>query len=167
MVSSADLLRDARTSRGLTQQQLALRAGITQSVVSAYESGRREPSFSTLRRLIGATGLQLEARVVEGGSAPRPTLRELVHSRRDELGAALGPLGASRIRLFGSAARGDENEQSNVDLLVDLRAGVGLFALSRMRGEAERILGVDVDVVPEDSLKPDVRESVLSDAVPL
>jgi predicted nucleotidyltransferase len=120
-----------------------------------------------LTRLIDATGLQLETRVIEAGPASRPNLRELVHSHRDELGAALGPLGASRIRLFGSVARGDSNAQSDVDLLVALDAGVGLFALSRMRGEAERILGVDVDVVPEDSLKPDVRESVLADAVSL
>jgi predicted nucleotidyltransferase len=104
---------------------------------------------------------------MSGLPASRPNLRELVHSHRDELGAVLGSLGASRIRLFGSVARGDWNEQSDVDLLVALDAGVGLFALSRMRGAAERTLGVDVDVVPEDSLKPDVRESVLADAVTL
>lgn len=104
---------------------------------------------------------------MSGHPVSRPDLRELVHTHRDELGAALGSLGASRVRLFGSVARGDSNEQSDVDLLVTLDAGVGLFALSRMRGEAERILGVDVDVVPEDSLKPGVRESVLADAVSL
>jgi predicted nucleotidyltransferase/DNA-binding XRE family transcriptional regulator len=167
MSSAAELLRGARVRCGLTQQQLAQKAGVTQSVVSAYESGKREPSLSTLRRLVNATGLHLETRVTEGHPASRPNLRELVHTHRDELGAALGSLGASRIRLFGSAARGDSHEQSDVDLLVALDAGVGLFALSRMRGEAERILGVDVDVVPEDSLKPDVRESVLADAVSL
>ena len=68
--------------------------------------------------------------------------------------AADGSLGQSRAALA-------------VVLLVTLDPGVGLFALSRLRGEAERILGVDVDVVPEDSLKPDVRESVLADAVSL
>ncbi|MFB2597085.1 nucleotidyltransferase family protein [Herbiconiux sp. P17] len=94
-------------------------------------------------------------------------MREWVHSHRDELGAALGPLGASRIRLFGSVAQGDSLEQRDVDLLVALDAGVGLFALSRMRSEAERILGIDVDIVPEDSLRPDVRESVLAEAVSL
>lgn len=140
---------------------------MTQSVVSAYESGGREPSLSTLTRLVQATGLTLETRVVEARPVAKPSLRELVHSHRDELAAALGPLGAARIRLFGSVARGDSNEESDVDLLVALDERVGLFALSRMRGEAERILGVDVDLVPEDSLKPDVRESVLADAVAL
>ncbi|MGD8194151.1 nucleotidyltransferase domain-containing protein [Herbiconiux sp. P18] len=167
MSSAAELLRNARVGRGLTQQQLAQRAGVTQSVVSAYESGRREPSLSTLTRLIDSTGSKLETRVIDAPPVSKPELRELVHYHRDELGAALGSLGASRIRLFGSVARGDSTEQSDIDLLVALNEGVGLFALSRMRGEAERILGVDVDVVPEDSLKPDVRESVLADAVAL
>jgi predicted nucleotidyltransferase len=118
-------------------------------------------------KLIGATGLQLETRVTAVQRAPNPDLRALVHSHRDTLETALGRLGASQIRLFGSVARGDSNQTSDIDLLVRLDAGVGLFALARMRGEAERILGVVVDVVPEDSLKPDVRESVLADAVAL
>jgi uncharacterized protein len=47
----------------MTQSEHARRDGVTQSVISAYESGRREPSFSTLSRLIEATGSELEARI--------------------------------------------------------------------------------------------------------
>lgn len=53
------LLRDARRRSGLTQAELALRAGVTQSVISAYESGARQPSLPTLTRLVAATGLEL------------------------------------------------------------------------------------------------------------
>jgi transcriptional regulator with XRE-family HTH domain len=75
---------------------------VTQSVVSAYESGVREPSFSTLTRLVNATGLQLETRVVESHLTPEADLRELVHSRGDDLRSALGRLGASRIRRYSA-----------------------------------------------------------------
>ena len=167
MTPAAELLRSARETSGLTQKELGKRAGVTQSVVSAYESGRREPSLSTLSKLIGATGLRLEARVAPARTPETHDLRALVHVRRRDLEAALAPLGAVRIRLFGSVARGEATADSDVDLLVRLEEGVGLFALSRMRGEAERILGTAVDVVPEDSLKSDVRDTVLAEAVPL
>lgn len=170
MNSAAQLLRSARRSAALTQHELAERAGVTQSVVSAYEGGRREPSFRTLNRLIDATGFRLEATV---STAPRvpgsraDELRSRVHANREALRSSLGRLGASRVRLFGSVARGDAHEQSDVDLLVRLNPGVGLFALAQMRSAAEQLLGVAVDIVPEDSLKPEVRATVLADVVPL
>ncbi|HSV37760.1 MAG TPA: helix-turn-helix transcriptional regulator, partial [Nocardioidaceae bacterium] len=58
--SSGTLLRDARTRAGLTQSELAQRAGTTQSVISAYESDRRQPALTTLEGLVAATGLELE-----------------------------------------------------------------------------------------------------------
>jgi transcriptional regulator with XRE-family HTH domain len=56
---AAGLLRLARIKAGLTQQALADRAGIDQQVVSAYETGRREPTLPTLMRLIEAAGYEL------------------------------------------------------------------------------------------------------------
>jgi transcriptional regulator with XRE-family HTH domain len=54
------LIRAARRRAGLTQAQLAHRAGTSQPVVSAYEHGRRDPGVGTLTRLIAATGERLE-----------------------------------------------------------------------------------------------------------
>lgn len=79
----------------------------------------------------------------------------------------LSSLGARNVRLFGSVARGEDAAGSDIDLLVDIEPTVGLFALGRMRSEAERILGTTVDIVPADSLKPDVAERVLAEAIPL
>lgn len=56
------IIRDTRTRTGLTQAQLAERAGTSQPVVSAYEHGRRDPALSTLSRLVRAAGAVLEAR---------------------------------------------------------------------------------------------------------
>src|SRR6266700_4000128 len=52
-------LRRARVGAGLSQAELAFRAGIAQSVISAYEAGRRQPSLPTLARLIDAAGCDL------------------------------------------------------------------------------------------------------------
>ena len=64
-------------------------------------------------------------------------------------------------------ARGEDTDQSDVDLLVDLSGEVGLIGLSGLAREIGEIVGVDVDVVPADSLKPAIRERVLAEAIPL
>jgi transcriptional regulator with XRE-family HTH domain len=69
-VDPAELLRAVRRRQGLTQAQLARRAGTSQPVVSAYEHGRRDPTFATLARLVAAGGERLEI----GAAAPRPDL---------------------------------------------------------------------------------------------
>jgi transcriptional regulator with XRE-family HTH domain len=56
----AALLRSVRRRHGLTQAQLAERAGTSQPVISAYEHGRRDPTYATLRRLVAASGEQLK-----------------------------------------------------------------------------------------------------------
>ena len=60
MEDAATLIRRARRQAGLTQAALAKRAGITQPVVAAYETGRREPTLPTLRKLLGAAGYGLD-----------------------------------------------------------------------------------------------------------
>ena len=55
-VTAGTLLRQARRRAGLSQAELATQAGVTQSVVSAYESGQRQPSIPVLARLIEAAG---------------------------------------------------------------------------------------------------------------
>jgi len=57
---ASDLLREARRRARLSQTDVARRSGMAQSVISAYESGRREPGVHTLTRLVQATGHQLE-----------------------------------------------------------------------------------------------------------
>jgi transcriptional regulator with XRE-family HTH domain len=60
VVESAEVLRTARRRRGLSQAELARRAGTSQPVISAYERGRRDPSTETLRRLLAAAGERLQ-----------------------------------------------------------------------------------------------------------
>ena len=60
---SRHLIRMARRQAGLTQMELAERAGTSQAAISAYESGRRSPSVDTLVRILAATGLELRMRL--------------------------------------------------------------------------------------------------------
>lgn len=55
----ADLIREARKRAGLTQRELAERAGTTQSAIARVESGRADPGFETVRRLMRLSGFNL------------------------------------------------------------------------------------------------------------
>ena len=167
--SAADLLREARRRAGLTQAELGRRAGVAQSVISAYESGGRQPSLPVLLDLVAATGHALDASLVPArGTRPLSgPLGRRVKRHREQLRATAMSYGASDVRVFGSVARGDEHPDSDVDLLVTLSPGTGLFALGRLRRDLEAILAAPVDVVPEEGLKPSVRESVERELVSL
>ena len=69
MGTAAELLREARRRAGLSQVELGRRSGVAQSVVSAYESGARQPSVPMLVRLVNATGSELDIRLA-GTSGP-------------------------------------------------------------------------------------------------
>ncbi|GMA18262.1 XRE family transcriptional regulator [Arsenicicoccus piscis] len=124
------VLREARLVAGLSQSELARRAGVTQSVISTYESGGRDPSLTTLARLVAATGQRLSV-VVEPGpegahqGIPDTRLGRRLRRRRAALMAAAQRRGATNLRVFGSVARGEDGPDSDVDLLVDLAPGGG------------------------------------------
>ena len=124
-ISPSSLLRDAHRRANLSQTDVARRAGVAQSVVSAYESGKREPAFSTLTRLIAATGhrLDVELNPDEGAhpGLPDTPLGRRLRQRRKKILATAAKHGASNVRVFGSVARGEDTPQSDIDLLVDLR----------------------------------------------
>jgi len=155
----------------LSQTDVARRAGVAQSVVSAYESGKREPAFSTLTRLIAATGHRLEVELNPNEGArpglPDTPLGRRLRQRRKKILATAAKYGASNVRVFGSVARGEDTPQSDIDLLVDLSPRSGLVALGRLERELTETLGVSVDVVPADSLRPRVRTETDREAIQL
>ena len=65
MVLSATLIKEARTAAGLTQAELARRAGTSQPAVAAYESGNKIPTVITLERLLRVAGATLTASHLE------------------------------------------------------------------------------------------------------
>jgi predicted nucleotidyltransferase len=72
--------------------------------------------------------------------------------------------GARSVRVFGSVARGDNGEESDVDFLVEFDPGRTLFDLIGSRLDLRELLGVEVDVVTPGSLTH-VRDCVLAEAI--
>lgn len=70
------------------------------------------------------------------------------------------------IRVFGSVARGDEREDSDIDFLVHVEPEAG-FSIGGLYWQLEELLGCKVDIVPDSSIHWAVRERILKEAVPL
>jgi predicted nucleotidyltransferase/DNA-binding XRE family transcriptional regulator len=170
MQEIGELLQDARSSAGLTQDEVARRAGTSQPAVARYEQGVALPTLPTLRRLLLACGRVpvISARSVRQERAARigPLERALARHRARVIAAGRRH-GARNLRVFGSIARGQERGESDVDLLVDLEPGRTLVDLAGFRREVADILGVEVDAATEDMIKPHARKHVLADAQPL
>jgi uncharacterized protein len=94
-------------------------------------------------------------------------LEALLGQKRQDVLRIAGKYGAHRIRVFGSVARGEADDRSDVDFLVDLDPGRSLLDLGGLQFELEALLGCPVDVVTERGLKARIRERVLREAVPV
>jgi predicted nucleotidyltransferase len=133
-------LQHRRHRLGITQSELAERAGTSQSAVAAYESGTRTPSAETLRRL-------------ERGLSPLP--RQVLANRRDAVIALLSRHRATGVRVFGSVARGEDTFNSDIDLLVDFDEEASIFDAGGLLEDLEELLSpYRVDLVSTGGLLP-------------
>lgn len=92
---------------------------------------------------------------------------ELLKLKRNEILRVAAKHGARNIQIFGSAARGDAREDSDIDLLVELEPGRSLLDHAALWRELEELLGRPVDVVEPQGLHWYIRDRVLREAVPL
>lgn len=95
------------------------------------------------------------------------TLQDLRTKKRDDILRIASRRGASNVRVFGSVARGDAGESSDLDILVDLEDGRSLLDQGGLLMDLQELLGCKVDVATEKGLKPRMRERILAEAVPL
>ena len=99
-------LRRARVAAGLSQRALAARARTSQAAVAAYETGRKDPTTSTLVRLLAATGARLQVVPARSGRAPLPDVgRALVEVIRL---AAVLPVHHADVLCFPRLPRHDQ-----------------------------------------------------------
>lgn len=80
---------------------------------------------------------------------------------------ALQQFRAANLRVFGSTARGNDTEGSDLDLLVDALPGATLLDLGGLQAKLEEMLGVTVDLVTPGDLPLKFRSRVLAEAVPV
>lgn len=136
----ADLVHAVReaAAQGMTQSQIA------------QQIGRSQPEVSRLLRFHGTSPLARN-------------LRRNAHQIRQLVAEA----GGTRVRVFGSVALGEDQPGSDVDLLFVMREPISLMQLGRLEKQVANLLNAPVDLVPESALRPDLRERVYSEAVPL
>ena len=71
----------------------------------------------------------------------------------------------TELGIFGSYVRGEQNEASDIDVLIDYEKAPTLFKLVELRNYLNELTGMKVDVVTKKGLKPRIRERVLSEVV--
>jgi predicted nucleotidyltransferase len=94
-------------------------------------------------------------------------LETLRAERRDEIIRLAERRGAHRLRVFGSVARGEANEDSDLDLLVAWEPGRSLLDHAGLVQDLQALLGIKVHVGTEKSLHWYVRDRILREATPL
>jgi predicted nucleotidyltransferase len=94
-------------------------------------------------------------------------LTELLRLKKKEIEQIARQHGARNLRVFGSVARGEAAEGSDLDLLVEMEPGRNLLDLVAIKQDLEDLLGCKVDVVTEAAVSPYLRERVLNEAVSL
>jgi predicted nucleotidyltransferase len=163
--SLGEIVRRSGGGSGAIQRELArmAAAGLLQERrvgnQRRFRAARASPYYRTLKSL--AAGPAEPAM-----RATRRPSAALLAGREAAL-RTLARFGLARPRVFGSVARGEDTEASDLDLLVDAGPRTSLLDLSRARNALEDALGVTVDLVTEDDLPARVRETALAEAVPL
>lgn len=128
----------AMLAEGESQREVAGRFGVTQPAIS-YQVARERTD-----------GVRPSELVEAGGSV----LRHVAENR-----------GFTRLAMFGSAARGDDRPDSDLDLLVQPPAGADMFDMLRLEEALAGVLGRDVDLVSYRGLDPRLDQDILRDKV--
>ena len=72
-----------------------------------------------------------------------------------------------KVALFGSSARGEMEENSDIDILIDIKSDISLFGFVELKQKLEEVLERKVDLVEYDTLKPILRERILKEQIVL
>jgi len=150
-MNASTRILEARARAGFSQSQLALRAGVPQPNLSAYEAGRVHPRPETLARILAAT-VERPSWVLQ---RERGRVLELAGNRK-----------AGAVRVFGSIARGTDAAGSDIDLLVTFAPNASILDAAGLVLDLEKLLGVHVDVM-SDRAEGAIRDRAVAEAVPL
>ncbi len=94
----------------------------------------------------------------------RPTRDEILEALASER-ALFERYGVSAVSLFGSVARGESTEESDIDLLVEFSRPIGLLRFVELKRILEEVFGRTVDLVTPKALKPQLRDRILKEAI--
>lgn len=93
--------------------------------------------------------------------------KELLKSNREEILSIMKRHGVTSVRIFGSVARGEESDNSDVDFLVEVGENTSSWFPAGLILDLEELLGCKVDIVMEDSIYWLLKRKILKEAIPL
>lgn len=93
-----------------------------------------------------------------------PTTYEMLQQHRNEILSLASSHGAVSIRVFGSVARGDDTENSDIDFLVNMDKGRSLFDMAKLQFDLENLLHKQIDLVSEKGIYHRLKNVILSEA---
>jgi uncharacterized protein len=91
----------------------------------------------------------------------------MLHHRKNEILAIAARHGADNVRVFGSVARGEDTDDSDIDLLVSMGEHRTLYDLIGFKQDVEQLLNRKADVLTENALHHHIKNNVLNEAKPL
>lgn len=94
-------------------------------------------------------------------------IEKLLKDKREEILQLATKHGAYNVRIFGSVARGEANEDSDIDFLINVKENHSRWFPGGLLADLEDLLGCKVDIVTERSLHELIRERILKEAIPL
>lgn len=91
--------------------------------------------------------------------------RKKIEEIREEILPVLKRYGVKKAGIFGSVVRGEENKESDIDILVEIDRRMSLFEFAGLKIDLEEILGRKVDLGEYSAIKPIIKEQILSEEV--
>ncbi|HVW80513.1 MAG TPA: nucleotidyltransferase domain-containing protein [Mycobacteriales bacterium] len=153
-------------------------------LVAAYRAARRDEQTARLRRVLSLRAMVAEGmtqtQIADALGISQPAVSQQLRSSPDlddlrpevlleaaapVLAAVADAHGYTRLAAFGSVARGDARQDSDIDLIVEAPAGTSTFAFIRFRQLLEQILGREIDLISYAGLKPRIDDDIRREAV--
>lgn len=148
---TSNMIKNLRKSRNLTQEQLGVLSGMTKSQISRMEKGVLG-SPETVDRLIEAMGYTIEVKVVDRYETPDGERQRILDTLGNFKKYNAEKYGIESLALFGSFSRGEQNDESDVDVLITLKAP-SLFLYAEVQAALESVLKRSVDLVSSKARK--------------
>ena len=155
-------------------------------LAAEYRDARRSEDIARLRRVLAlramaATGMS-QRQVAEALGITQPAVSQqlkfapelndvhpetLLEAAAPILKALAGEQGFTRLAVFGSVARHQARQDSDIDLLVEAPEGTSSFGFIRFKQLIEQVVGREIDLVSYGGLKPKLEDDIRREAVPL
>lgn len=91
----------------------------------------------------------------------------LLDTFKEQIRGILNKYPISKAAVFGSFARGEENNSSDIDLLIETSKPISMFAILKMERELGLIMKRKIDIVEYSAIKRSIKQNVLSEAIPI